>query len=301
MLIYRYRFRLRAQGCVRFPAFPGPALRGALGEQPEVYQALLRPPPALPQKRFSDPPRPLVLRPRFDAGTYSAGSVLELDATLVGSAGACFPALLRGMARVGEQGVGAGRNPSSGEGCFRIEQVDALAPGGFAPVVTPEGWLRLASLPWRLPDEFAAPTVAAGARTLHFYTPTFIRRGGDPRGSLEFADIVEDLVQRVSLLSQAYGAGPVYGRHEELALTDVAADVRMEDAAVRWVEVPRYSRNQARPMTFGGWMGWVRYADVPCSVLPLLHAAEGLHIGKHTAFGFGAITLSDTGGAWTGT
>jgi hypothetical protein len=41
-------------------------------------------------------------------------------------------------------------------------------------------------------------------------------------------------------------------------------------------------------------------AAVPCSVLPLLQAAEGLHVRKHTAFGFGAITLSDTGGALTG-
>jgi CRISPR/Cas system endoribonuclease Cas6 (RAMP superfamily) len=64
---------------------------------------------------------------------------------------------------------------------------------------------------------------------------------------------------------------------------------------VRWVEVPRYSRNHARPMTFGGWMGSVRYADVPCWLLPLLQAAEGLHVGKHTAFGFGAITLGDSG------
>jgi hypothetical protein len=171
---------------------------------------------------------------------------------------------------------------------------------GDEPVVTLEGWLRLASLPSQLPDDFAASTVAPGALTLHLCTPTFVRRGGDSRGSLEFVDIVEDLVQRVSLLSQAYDAGPVYQRHEEVALTDAAADVRMEDAAVRWVEVPRYSRNQARPMTLGGWMGWVRYADLPPSLLPLLQAAEGLHVGKHTAFGFGAITLSDAGGALTG-
>lgn len=68
-------------------------------------------------------------------------------------------------------------------------------------------------------------------------------------------------------------------------LPDAAADVRMEDA---------------RPMTFGGWMGRVRYADVPPSLLPLLQVAEGLHVGKHTAFGFGAIMLRDTGVALTG-
>jgi hypothetical protein len=45
---------------------------------------------------------------------------------------------------------------------------------------------------------------APGTRMLHLRTPTFIRRGGDSRGSLESFGIVEDLVQ---FLSQAYGAG----------------------------------------------------------------------------------------------
>jgi CRISPR/Cas system endoribonuclease Cas6 (RAMP superfamily) len=123
-------------------------------------------------------------------------------------------------------------------------------------------------------------------------TPTFIRRGDDSRGTLQFRDLVDDLLRRISLLSRAYGDGPVHRRHEELAMTDATASVAIEDAAVRWMEVPRFSRNQRQAMTFGGWMGWVRYAVDAVPWFPLLRAAELLHVGKHTTFGFGAVEFS---------
>jgi hypothetical protein len=293
--LHRYRFRLRTGGTVRFPAFPGPALRGALGDQREVYHAFFRPPAALPQKRFADPPRPIVLHPRFGAGTYGPGSALELDVTLAGTAGAHFATLLRGLARVGQQGVGADRNPREGAGTFAVERVDVHGPAGVHPVVTPDGWVRLHAAPWRYPDDFAAPASPAGTRTLHVHTPTFIRRGPDARGSLALPALVEDLLLRLSLLSQAYGPGAVYARAEEVAIAAAAAAATIDDAALRWDEVPRFSRRQERPMTFGGWVGWIRYAVPPDEPwLPLLRAAHLLHAGKHTAFGFGALELAPT-------
>lgn len=290
MQLHRYRFRLRTLGPIRFPVFPGPALRGAIGDQRDLYAALLRPSATLPQKRFGDPPRPFVMRPRFGAGDYGAGSALELDVTLAGAAAAHFPTLLRGLARVGEQGVGADRHAAPDAGRFHIERVDAIGPDGCRTVVTPDGWLRPGTLPWRLPQDLAGPPGAwTGEVTLAFRTPTLVRRGDDPRGTLELHGIVDDMVRRISLLAQAYGGGPVYGRHEELAMTDAATAASIEDAAARWVEVPRFSRTQRQPMAFGGWMGWVRYRGVSAACLPLLRAAELLHAGKHTAFGFGAV------------
>jgi hypothetical protein len=87
--------------------------------------------------------------------------------------------------------------------------------------------VRPASLPWRYPDDFAVlSSPAAAGLTLRFRTPTFIRRGDDPRGSLEFRDVVDDLLRRISLLSHAYGDDPVHPRHEELAMMDAAAGYR---------------------------------------------------------------------------
>jgi CRISPR/Cas system endoribonuclease Cas6 (RAMP superfamily) len=74
-----------------------------------------------------------------------------------------------------------------------------------------------------------------------------------------------------------------------------APEVTIDAAALHWEEVPRYSRRQERPMTFGGWTGWVRYTlpEPNPPYLPLLRAARLLHAGKHTAFGFGAVQLAE--------
>ena len=290
LLLHVYRFRLRTEGPVEFPTFPGPALRGALGDDRAAYAAFFSPPPVLPQARFADPPRPIVLRPRFAAGAYGEGSVLELDVTLAGRAARHLPALIRALATLGARGVGAGR------GRFRLERADALGPGGARDeVVTPGGLVRPSALPWRFPYDFAATDGAAaagnGSFTVELRSPTLVRRGPDPRGTLELRDLVADLLRRASLLGQAYGDGPVLAREEEEELVREAGTVAIADAAVRWQEVPRYSRSQRAPMTFGGWMGEVRYAADPAPWIGLLRAAAFLHIGKHTAFGFGEVRL----------
>jgi hypothetical protein len=51
-----------------------------------------------------------------------------------------------------------------------------------------------------------------------------------------------------SLLGEAYGGGPVPPSRQEEALVRAAESVRIADAAVRWQEVPRYSRSQRTPM-----------------------------------------------------
>ncbi len=293
--LHVFRFRLRALGTVRFDSFPGPALRGALGDSPEVSTRLFTPPAALPQKRFADPPRPVTLRPRFDAGVYAPGSQLELDMTLVGGAGAALGALVRALMRLGEQGIGDGRRGHPGAGRFTLERVDAVGPRGVAPVVTSRGLFRPQSFPWRFPHDFDAPGPARGGSVrVEFDSPTFVNRDGETRGDLTFRSVVDDLLRRVSLLAQAYGAGIVYPRESELALLEAAAGVRSRDAALRWREVERFSRRQRSSMTFGGWMGWIEYeGDDFAPWLPLLRAAGLLHVGKHTAFGFGQARLAE--------
>jgi CRISPR-associated endoribonuclease Cas6 len=290
-----YRARLRTLTAVAFRDFSGPALRGGLGEDRDLYARLLSPAPALPQKRFADAPRPLLLRPRFGAGVYGEDSALELDLTLVGSAVAHMPALVRALARLGARGVGEGHH--GGQGRFELERVDALGPDrAREPVVTPAGMFRPVSLPWSYPHDFApASGLLRHGLRLQFATPTFINAHGLSRGSLEFGDLVADVLRRLSLLSQAYGDGPVHTRQEECALQARARTVLMADHALRWVEVPSYSRKQKQARDFGGWMGWVEYEADPAEWQPLLRLARLLHVGKHTAFGFGAVRPANPG------
>jgi hypothetical protein len=292
--LHVYRARLRTLTAIRFAGFPGPALRGALGDDPDVYARLLAPPPALPQKRFADPPRPLLLRPRFGAGPYGEDSELELEFTLVGSAGAHLPALLRALARLGERGVGEGRQ--AGEGRFAIDRVDAVLPDGRTEaVVTSGGLFRPVARSCGYPHDFseAAPKQVSGSLRIELRSPTFINVRGLPRGTLELRDLVADLLRRLSLFAHAYGADPVHARDEERAWESAAADVRIADACTRWMEVERYSRTQRRSMEFGGWLGWVQYDTASEPWLPLLRVARLVHVGKHTAFGFGEVATTE--------
>jgi hypothetical protein len=293
--LHVYRFRLRTLGPVEFTTFPGPALRGALGDDRAAYAAFFSPPPVLPQARFADPPRPLVLRPRFGAGCYGEGSALEIDVTLAGRAAHHLAALIRAVASVADSGVGPARH--AGGGRLRLERADALGPGGLRhAVVTEDGQVRPVMRPWHFPADFAGTDERErGGFTLGLRSPTFIRRGADPRGTLAFGAVIDDLLRRVSLLGQGYGSGPVYAREQEEEMLAAARTVELVDAAVRWAEVPRYSRNQRAPMTFGGWMGTVRYAGDPAPFGPLLRAAALLHAGKHTGFGFGQLHLVGAG------
>ena len=257
MLLHVYRFRLRTLGSVLFPSFPGPALRGALGDSREVHALLFAPPPSLPQKRFADPLRPVTLRPRFGAGSYGPGSVLELEMTLVGSAGAHLLPVVRALLALGPAGIGAIRPGSRTDGRFALERVDALGPADTATVVTADGLFRPVHLPWCYPRDFGGNPSAAGRFALELRTPTFIRRGGGSRGALDFRSVVDELLKRVSLLSQAYGEGPVHTRDEAAALLSAAAGVETEGEAVSWTEVPRYSRRQGKQMGFeSGFAGW---------------------------------------------
>jgi hypothetical protein len=201
--------------------------------------------------------------------------------------------LIRAVAMVGAGGIGAARH--AGGGRLRLERMDALGPCGTASeIVSPAGLVRITALPWRFPADFAGGAPApssAGSFTLQYRSPTWVRRGHEPRGTLEFHGVVADLLRRVSLLSQAYGDGPVYARETELEMLEAASGVRIMDAAVRWVEVPRFSRTQRSAMTFGGWMGWTRYEADPAPWRALLCLAALLHVGKHTTFGFGEVVL----------
>jgi hypothetical protein len=139
------------------------------------------------------------------------------------------------------------RDTAAAEGCGWSGST--LAPGGEThPVVTEDGRVHPVLRPWRFPADFEA-NGGAGERdglTLELRSPTFVRRGAEPRGTLAFADVVDDLLRRVSLLGQGYADGPVWGREREHESAAAAARaVEVADAAVRWLQVPRYSRKAA--------------------------------------------------------
>jgi hypothetical protein len=264
-----------------------------------AYNLLVRPLgelfPELP-KRFGTPPPPLVLRPRFPAGTYSRGTVLELQVVLVGRAHEGLRWVVAGLAGAGRRGVGPARAAGRLEGCFEVRGVDAIGPRGETTLRDATDPGQAAAHPWRFPDDFEGPAPASttsGTFTLDLRSPTLIARSPAPHGSFEFRDLVAALGKRVSLLSMTHGDRHLLGFDEHCELQARAAEVRVAGRGCRWEEWSRHSRRQERSFVVGGWTGWVRYAGQVAPFVPLLRLGGLLHVGAHTIRGFGEAVLRE--------
>lgn len=317
--LFLYRVRLKALGSIRLDKFPGIALEGALtagihevscacrsDEAMAVcpvgrrctYHLLARPAaehfPSLP-RRYGTPPPPLVLRPRFPAGTYAPGAELELQVVLVGSAQESFRWVLAGLAAAGRRGVGPARAGSRLDGRFEIRGVDVVGPRGESTLWDESRAAPAAHPSWRYPDDFAAtPTRGfGGSFTVELRSPALIATREAPRGSLELADLVAAIGKRASLLGTAFAGENPVDFAEHARLQELASRVRIAARGCQWQEWSRHSRRQQRSFPVGGWTGWVRYQGEVTPFLPLLRLASLLHVGAHTLRGFGEVALRE--------
>jgi hypothetical protein len=67
---------------------------------------------------------------------------------------------------------------------------------------------------------------------------------------------------------------------------------------LRWVTYRSYSSRRARPQSLSGLIGTVRYADVPMSLIDLLHFGVLTHVGKSCVAGNGAYEIRVDGVRW---
>jgi hypothetical protein len=313
MDFHTYRFRLRTDAQIVFDQFPGVALRGALGR---VMREIVCPKPSAPNcavcpglscgyhrvfcpirddlpKRYRNPPPPFVLRPRFGAGSFSVGSALEFDLILAGTGIRDLPLLLAAINELGGHGMGAGRDRTASRGTFHIEQMDSLGPTSLQQVIAPgHDYIRPVVNPWRYPSDFQGePPVSADAFCVELRTPTQLTET-DP-GRFPFDELITSLVRRLDLLAFAYGPGPVNTVEDYFAIRARAQEVRTAGRSLARLEVPRYSTRQQRCLQFAGWLGSVIYEGDVKPWLPLLKLAKLIHVGRHTAFGWGWISLRE--------
>jgi len=206
-----------------------------------------------------------------------------------------MPWFLVALRELGDRGIGH-RPPQSTAGQFRIVAVSAVGPDCRRACVysSQENVLRPAELVWRFPDDFAEPLPgpADGVFRIRFETPAQLVREGNPRGDLSFRVLIDRLLMRLSLLGQAYDEGPALTREQETELKALASAIEIDEGAVDWTRMRRYSTRRHQHMLFEGWVGEVAYRGDPRPFLRLLRLAELIGVGKHAAFGFGGLRLT---------
>ena len=119
---------------------------------------------------------------------------------------------------------------------------------------------------------------------LEFRTRTSIKVDGKWTGRLTFEHLIRNLLRRIRFLSYFHcGEDLDVDAH---ALIEAAKAVTHE-SELRWYRADRYSYRAEKSVPMGGFIGKIRFLGDLAPFLPLIYLGEYLHIGHHTAFGYG--------------
>ena len=286
----RFRFHFRAAQDLHFPrGTSANALRGAFGAAlresapREVYAHIFEPRHAARPGDASVPsglaewPRPFLFRPaHLDGITAPEGGAFFFDAHIFDLRSRLLPHFERAFVRLGEKGIGPGRQRA------RLERVERLglddSPAERACVLPLD------------PDPAPASRVV-----LRFITPTELKSGGRLAERPEFAILFGRLRDRLSTLRALYGPGPL--AIDFRGLGERAAAVRLCRAALTWERAERRSARTGRVHPLGGFTGEAEYEGPLGEFLPWLRAAHWVGVGRQTVWGKGDVRVMAYSGA----
>lgn len=124
---------------------------------------------------------------------------------------------------------------------------------------------------------------------LEFLTPTSIKVDGKWTSHLTFEHLIRNLLRRIRFLSYFHcGEDLDIDAH---ALLKAAHNIR-HHSNLRWLRKDRYSYRAEKSIPMGGFIGKICFEGDLKQFLPLICLGEYLHIGHHTAFGFGQYRIN---------
>ncbi|RMF31505.1 MAG: CRISPR system precrRNA processing endoribonuclease RAMP protein Cas6, partial [Chloroflexi bacterium] len=131
-----------------------------------------------------------------------------------------------------------------------------------------------------------AQALAPEQVTLHFLTPTRLKRGGRfvTQGP-PFPVLMRALLRRLTALAALHGPRP--WKTDFGALVEAAEGIALVGEGAGWQDWRRTSRRQGRRMNLGGLVGEATYRGDLTPFHPLLALGEIVHVGKATVFGDG--------------
>ena len=124
---------------------------------------------------------------------------------------------------------------------------------------------------------------------LEFLTPTSIKVDGRWTSHLTFEHLIRNLLRRIRFLSYFHcGEDLDIDAHALIK----AADSITHTSHLRWFRKDRYSYRAEKSVPMGGFIGPIRFEGDLDPFLPFICLGEYLHIGHHTAFGFGQYRIT---------
>ena len=124
---------------------------------------------------------------------------------------------------------------------------------------------------------------------LEFLTPTSIKVDGKWTSHLTYEHLIRNLLRRIRFLSYFHcGEDLDIDAHALIK----AAESITHKSELRWIKKDRYSYRAEKSVPMGGFIGPIRFEGDLKPFLPFISLGEYLHIGHHTAFGFGQYRIT---------
>ena len=314
----RYRLTYTVEEPLKMPRYKGNVFRGRFGyilrditcvggaqqcekhcEFPErcVYSKCFETPvpddsPMLRGQPFA--PHPFVLEPPYtEQLEYASGDTLTCTLTLIGEAINVLPWMVFTFYRMGEQRIGL-RNQ---RGKCRLEKVESLPARDDASsqtiftseteMLTDEGVIL------GIEDVMHAAPDVTDTIDLEFLTPTSIKVNGKWTSDLTFEVLVRNLLRRLRFLNYFHCGEDLDVEVDVHALIEAARSVK-DTPRLQWLRRDRYSHRAEASVPMSGFIGNIRFEGELAPFLPFISLGEYLHIGHHTAFGYGQYRLRTT-------
>ena len=309
----RYRFTYTVQEPLKMPAYKGNIFRGRFGyvlrhtvcigteQQCEnqchfpdqcVYSRCFETPvpqdsPVLRGQTYA--PHPFVLEPpRTGKLRYVPGDTFTCNLILIGEAIAVLPWMVFTFHRMGIQRIGL----KDQRGRCLLDTVESLPASDEEPghtiytatdqMLTDDGLLL------GLDDVGRVAPHITDELELDFLTPTSIKVNGRWTSNLTFEHLIRNLLRRIRFLSLCHCGEDL--DVDAPALIKEASGVR-HTSGLQWLPRDRYSYRQETSVPMSGFRGKIRFEGDIKPFLPLIYLGKHLHIGHHTAFGYGQYRI----------
>jgi hypothetical protein len=217
---------------------------------------------------LADQPRPFVFRTKhLDGAVVAPGERFHFDFHWFDLRSPSLDVVIRAFARLAHEGLGPERS--------RAELIDVR--GGDTP-------LRVSLDP-------------AGDHvdriTIRFETPTELKAGAQAVSRPEFGVLAARVRDRISTLRALYDDGPLKLDFREFG--ERAARIRMTRCDIRHMEISRRSSRTGQIHPLGGFVGEAEYEGDLTEFVPYLEAAQWTGVGRQTAWGKGALAVTNGG------
>ena len=230
-------------------------------------------------------PQPFVLEPpRTGKLEYVPGDTLACNLILIGKAIPLLPWMVFTLNEVGKRRIGL-RGERGWCLLNKVENLPARENHQRRTIYTAETQMLAEDTETLCLDDVmrGVPDVARRIE-LEFLTPASIKVAGRWTSDLRFEHLVRDLLCRICLLSSCY-----CGEDLDVDVLSLlrAADVVTHESHLRWFRSDLQSQGAEHSMPMGGFIGKIRFTGNLTPFLPFIFLGAYLHIGHHTAFGYG--------------